>query len=108
MPLISRNNFPPGGFPYREPKLNWSSPRDGAPFNIRVQQMQAVRVANPASGLDPSWDACALALDEYTCARIGYDPTWCVSPADPMAKAIAAARKPAKCGGCGQRRARTK
>lgn len=108
MPLLNRNDFPPGGFPYREPSLNWVAPRDGAPFGLRVQQIQAVRIANPSAGLNPTKEACEDALDLYTCTRLGNDPAWCVAPADPVAKALAAARKPPRCGGCGQRRERSK
>lgn len=104
MPLLNRNNFPPGGFQYFEPKLNWWAPRDGIGFNLKAQQIQAVRVANPASGLDPSYEACEEALELYTCTRLANDPKWCVAVTSPVAQSIAASRKVPKCGGCGARR----
>lgn len=108
MPLLDRNKWPPGGFPYREPSLNWSAPNDGLGFDLRVGQIQAVRLANPSAGLDPSWEACQIALDVYTCTRIKNDPAWCVSGLNPVAIAFDTARKIkprcATCGGGGRRR----
>lgn len=105
MPLLSRTKFPPGGFPYFEPRLNWRAPSDGAPFTLRVTQMMKVRAANPSSGLNPSREACSDDLDAYTCARLGNDPQWCVSVANPVMAAITTTRKSVGgCGGCGSRR----
>lgn len=105
--LLNRNNWPPGGFAYFEPKLNWRAPADGLSFFLKAQQIQAVRAANPASGLDPSLEACAEALDTFTCARLANDPAWCASTTAPVMIAVVAARKShAGCGGCGARRAR--
>lgn len=106
MPLLSRSHFPPGGFPYREPSLNWSAPADGAPFDIRASQIQAVRVANPSAGLNPSLEACADALDLYTCTRLRNAPRWCVSLDSPVARAAIASRRPPPCAGCGAGRRR--
>lgn len=107
MPLLDRNKFPPGGFPYREPSVNWTAPRDGLDFRLRARQIQAVRIANPAAGLNPDIRACEESLDLYTCTRLGNDPTWCVAPTDPVARVLAAAQAtPPRCGGCGHRRAR--
>lgn len=106
MPLLDRNKFPPGGFPYREPSLNWSAPADGAPFNDRVRQMQAVRAANPTAALDPTFDACAAALDLYTCTRLKNDPAWCAPATDPVVRAVVKARATRPpCKTCGKRRA---
>ena len=107
MPLINRRNSPPGGFPYREPRLQWAAPRDGATFDIRARQIQTLRLANPTAGLDPTFEACASALDAYTCERLGNDPAWCATPASAVARTAArASRTVAPCPSCGKRRTR--
>lgn len=104
MPLLDRNHFPPGGFTYREPSINWSAPRQGLPFAMVAAQIQAVRIANPNAGLDPSMTACETALDVYTCTRLKDSPEWCVVPTDPVARVKAAAAKAAvPCPSCGHR-----
>jgi len=100
MPLIDRSKSPPGGFPYREPAIAWSSPNDGAIFSERVKQISAARANNPSVALDPSYEACALALDVYTCTRLHNDPKWCVTVGDPVALALQQSRKPLPCAGC--------
>lgn len=107
MPLLSRANFPPGGFLYREPALNWEAPRQGLPFEMVVAQIQAVRAANPSTRLSTAATVCADALDAYTCARLHNDPRWCVSEDTVVAKAIQAKRAAVACGSCGARRARS-
>ena len=103
--LIDTNKFPPGGFPYREAALNWTAPNYGLPFSMIVEQIQAVRAHNPASGLNPSYAACALALETYTCARLKCDPQWCWSEEGRMAAAVRrAASTPLPCATCGGRR----
>lgn len=106
MPLLNRNNWPPGGFQYFEPKLNWWAPKDGLSFALKVAQIQKARIANPSSGLDPSLEACEQALDDYTCARLHSDPAWCVGAANPVMVAAIKSRKVGGCGGCGARRAK--
>lgn len=104
MPLLNRNNWPPGGFSYFEPKLNWWAPKDGLSFALKARQIQSVRIANPASGLDPSSEACEADLDAYTCARLGNDPAWCIGATNPVMVATVKARKIVPC--CGGRRAK--
>lgn len=101
MPLLDRSKSPPGGFPYREPSINWSSPADGAIFTERVKQISAARANNPSATLDPSYEACSAALDLYTCARLHNDPKWCVPSGDAVARTLAQARQPVPCAGCG-------
>lgn len=101
MPLIDRLKSPPGGFPFRQPEINWTSPADGAVFSERVKQIQRARLNNPTSGLDPSLEGCSDSLDLYTCTRLKNDRKWCVAPEDPVAKAAVAARASSGCVGCG-------
>ncbi len=100
MPLLNRNNSPPGGFPYREPSIGWVSPNDGAIFTERVKQISAARANNFGAGLDPTYEACADALDKATCKRLNNDPKWCVSASDGVARVILQ-RVPTPCAGCG-------
>lgn len=104
MPLLNRNDFPPGGFPYREPSLNWSAPADGAPFDIRVSQIQSVRAANPAATLSPDRRDCEAALDLYTCARLHNDPRWCAVVTNASARALPAPAKRVGCSFCPNKR----
>ncbi len=101
MPLLDRSKSPPGGFPYREPSINWTSPADGAVFDIRVRQIQQARANNPSMGLDPDYNACSDALDTYTCTRLKNDHKWCVVAVDPVAAALVASRKSKPCSSCG-------
>lgn len=105
--LLNFNNFPPKGWVYREPSLNW--PPKGfdflRSFDVIVGEMQMVRAQNPASNLDPSPNACAKALVAYTCARLQYDPRWCGLP--PLEQQAINARYPEHgrrgCASCGRR-----
>jgi len=101
MPLLDRRKSPPGGFPYREPSIGWEGPKDGSVFDERVKQIRVARANNPTAGLDPSWDACAEALDLYTCTRLKNDPKWCLVPTDPIAVAAAKSKTSVPCRGCG-------
>ncbi len=104
MPLLNRNSLPPGGFFYREPSLNWSTPDGKQPFDLIVAQIQRVRMQNPAAGLDPSTDAIAADLEAYTCARLRNDPRFCSGDRAAVAAAAATTRKPVPCASCGHRR----
>lgn len=106
MPLLDRTKMPPGGFYYREPSVNWSTSNAYLPFDMIVGEIQAVRVANPVSGLDPTTVACEEALDTYTCARLKNDSKWCSGGV--VAAAVAASRKVSSgCSSCGAKRKRT-
>lgn len=104
MPLKSRDQFPPGGFLYREPLLHWSPPDPKQPFNLIAAQIQAVRLANPWAGLNPDYAACQAALDAYNTERLGNDPKWCWPTASAVALAAERARQPVPCAACGSRR----
>lgn len=80
--LTNLREFPPHGYIYREPSLNWEMPREVAMIGLReaAQALQQVRLQNPASGLDPNYAACVEAIKTYTCVRLKYDPRWCGLP----------------------------
>lgn len=107
--LINMTNFPPGGWKYREPSLNWELPRDIAMLGLddAVQALQMVRAQNPAADLSPSYKDCLEAIKLYTCVRLKYDPRWCGLPPAEQQK-VNEARTPKgvsfrKCAGCGRR-----
>lgn len=110
MPLLDRSRMPPGGFYYAEPSISWHTPNPYLPFSMIVGQIQRARLNNPAATLNPSYDACAAALDTATCDRLRNDSRWC-APSGSLAAVIAA--EPAKrrvggCSSCGSRRSRAK
>jgi hypothetical protein len=76
MTLLNQNDMPPHGYLYFEPALNWRAPKElalqGLPFVAKA--LQLVRAQNPASGLDPGYEACVRAVGEYTCARLARWP----------------------------------
>ncbi len=104
MPLKDRNSIPQGGYYYHEPKLNWHTPDGKQPFNMIVGQIMKVRAQNPNAGLNPSCEACAEALEEYTCKRLGYDARVCTGGNNAVTLAAATVRKPTPCAGCGRRK----
>jgi len=74
--LTNLTEFPPWGYLYREPALNWSVPPDLAMQGLQAvaDAVRMVRMQNPASGLDPSYSACVEAVKRYTCARLAQNP----------------------------------
>jgi hypothetical protein len=118
MTLTNRTDVPPGGYTYMEPSLGWEAPAQAVyeGFNAVVRAMMKVRAQNPASGLNPSREACILALSEYTCARFAKTPKLLLHfcGGEPVTQqeraALDAARRaavgPAGCASCGGRRRR--
>ena len=106
MALLSRSKLPPGGFPYREPSINWEVSGAAAkqPFELIVYEIQSVRINNPNAGLNPSFEACAAALDAYTCARLHYDRKWCSQQDSAVGRVAKENKKPAPCKSCGKRK----
>ncbi len=107
MPLKSRDAFPPGGFPYREAALHWSPPDPKQPFNLIAAQIQAVRLANPWAGLNPSFDACQADLDAYNTERLSNNPKWCWPTESAVALAAERARQAPGCAACGKGKRKT-
>lgn len=105
--LLNTDIFPPRGWTYREPSLNWTNPDplNGEGIEHAIRLLQTVRAQNPASNLDPSYEACREAIVQFTCARLHYDPRWCgLPPLEQQAiseRAYAQAGR--KCAGCGRR-----
>jgi hypothetical protein len=72
MTLTNRRDFPPKGYQFYEPAINWRAPQDLATQGLKAVALalQKVRAQNPQVGLDPSLDACINAICEFTCARL--------------------------------------
>ncbi len=84
--LKDRHIMPRGGFPFREPTLNWP-PKGWNPyrdFNLIVGEIQMVRIQNPQAGLNPDREAVAAALDAYQCARLHNEERWCEPIPEPF------------------------
>lgn len=79
MTLTETSIFPPGGFQYFEPEINWRCPRDTALIGLSnvARALQIARANNPWSGLNPSFESCLQAVKDYTCKRLNYDPRFC-------------------------------
>lgn len=109
MKLINTSNFPPHGFLFYQPELNWRAPRELAQQGLDAvaRALQSVRANNPQAGLDPSYEACVAAIGAYTCARLagtkafndfcGGEPV----TAQERAAVAAAQKRAAKVGGGG-------
>lgn len=112
MQLINSKDFPPGGWQYREPSLNWSTTQEMAMAGLGAvaAALQMVRAQNPASGLNSSYKACLEAVKKYTCHRLNYDPRWCGLPPSEiqtrsaLRQAGQKSRKVQGCASCGKRR----
>lgn len=104
--LLDLNSFPPAGWTYREPSLNWTNPDplNGEGLENAIRLLQMVRAQNPAANLDPSYTACRDAIIAYTCTRLRHDPRWC-GPTPAEAQRIAAAYPVSgrRCASCGRR-----
>lgn len=79
MTLTNLNQFPPGGYRFFQPEINFHVPKDLAMIGLYdvARALQIARAQNPASGLDPSFEACVEAIKLYTCVRINGDPKFC-------------------------------
>jgi hypothetical protein len=116
MQLINTTDYPPQGYQYYEPSIDWRAPRElalqGLPYVAKA--LQTVRAQNPAAGLDPSYEACVRAIGEYTCARLAPWPDklahYCGGEpvTEQERQAVAAAQRVASatrgCASCGGRR----
>lgn len=109
MTLLNLTNFPPGGWKYREPSLNWTNPDplNGIGLDAAVKMLQTVRLQNIEAhpNLDPSYAACREAIIAYTCHRLNYDPRWCGLPpaevqriASSLPKGVSSKKRCASCG----------
>lgn len=103
MPLLNPHTFPPGGFDYFEPSINWRPPTRGQSLAQVTRQLQTARAQNPFAGLDPSYEACWTSIETYTCARLHNNPRHCTRTAA-QAKAAREARKAIGCVTCGKKK----
>lgn len=110
--LVNTADFPPGGYQFREPSLNWSTTSEIAMGGLdsTVRALQMVRAQNPDSGLNPSYGACLEAVKEFTCKRLNDDPRWCGLPPEEIQTREALRQVGRKsrgikgCASCGKRR----
>jgi hypothetical protein len=70
------DKFPPRGFIFRQPEIQWQVPQETAMLGLRdaARALQMARAQNVDSGLDPSYEACERAIRDYTCERMKSDP----------------------------------
>lgn len=86
MKLISRSNFPPNGWTFRQPETGWTAPTPMSDsFDQTVNKIIAHRRQNPRFNLLTDFDSVASDLEIHTCARLGNDPNWCTQ-GDPQKK----------------------
>lgn len=80
MPLRTRSSFPPGGWQFFENATGWSAPLPGVDdFYATVEKIIAHRQANPRFNLSVDYDTVANTLDTFTCHRIHFNPTYCLT-----------------------------
>lgn len=88
MPLIRTTGpFPPGGWPYADPRSGMRFPGMEQTFEEQVSKIIRHRLGNYGAGklYDPakgdekhiSTEEVTYELHEYTCQRLGYDPKFC-------------------------------
>lgn len=75
--LKSRTSWPPGGWIFLEPATGWRAPQ-GLTFGQVVDAIIKHRRQNKQHKLSTNADEVADQLDAYTCARLKYDPAFCV------------------------------
>ncbi len=110
--LINLTSFPPNGYFYREVSLNWETTQEIAMGGLErvVRALQMVRANNPASNLNPSYEACMTDVKNYTCRRLNYDERWCGLPPEEIQtqnalKQVGRRSRAVKgCASCGKRR----
>lgn len=67
--LKNRNNFPPGGFRFRQPETGWEPPRHLS-FDDTVKQIIKHRLQNPQHKLATDRVTVETELENYTTARL--------------------------------------
>lgn len=108
--LFNYSKFPPGGYSYREPALNWEV-KPGSELAMSgidrvAEALRMVRLQNPGSGLNPDFDACKEAIARYTCARINNDPAFCKSTTQTLTQTVTQTKTKRRCKSCGGGRRR--
>lgn len=76
--LKSRTMWPPGGWQYFEPATGWKAPV-GLTFQQVVARIIQHRLANKQHRLSTDPDVVAQQLDDFTCARLNDNPSWCAN-----------------------------
>lgn len=76
MPLKNRQKIPPNGFMFRD-KLGVIA-NTGATFDDAVIAIRKRRVNNKGHGMPMDVPSIESELDEFTCARLKYNPAWCL------------------------------
>jgi len=114
MTLTNLTDMPGGGYGYREPAIGFEvklySELALTGLQRVAQALQQARANNPASGLDPSYEACLEAIKQWTCARFAQSPKalarFCGGPDVTQAVQTHDASRPLPrgCASCGRRR----
>ena len=77
--LKSRTKYPPGGWRFREPAMNWILP-SGLGFKQAVEAITNKRKQNPRFKLPTDSVTVEAELDLFTCALLKNDPYYCDGP----------------------------
>lgn len=78
--LKSRSTRPPGGWKFTQPESGWSLPvPDGVTFSSAVDRIITHRNQNPRFNLSTDRSTVEAELDNFTCARLKHDPSWCIA-----------------------------
>lgn len=77
--LKSRSKYPPGGWRFREPAMNWILP-SGLGFKQAVEAITNKRKQNPRFKLPTDSVTVEAELDSFTCALLKNDPYYCDGP----------------------------
>lgn len=79
MRIRDRNTWPTGGWIFYQPETNWWAPDPMSnSFNSQVTNIIGHRSKNPRFNLSTDRTVVENDLDQYTCARLGNNPQWCM------------------------------
>lgn len=98
--LKSRTTWPPKGWIYTEAATGWNAPT-GLMFDQVVEAIIKHRMANKQHRLSTDYDVVAQQLDDFTCARLGNHPSWCVTQTIPASFPQPLARRSLRAGADG-------
>lgn len=74
--LLSRTKWPPQGWQYHQAATGWRAPA-GLTFDQVVDAIIAHRKQNAQYNLNTDRKTVAQELDDFTCARLKHNPSWC-------------------------------
>lgn len=85
--LKSRSRTPKGGWAFRQPEANWEMPLPLAQtFESATRLIRQMRINNRKLNLPTDAGSVARDLEQFTLARLNFDPEWCVPGQDEVKK----------------------